>query len=113
MLVFQYGSKDFEKRIADTIQTKQPFIVEVHGWKKRAIGAGLQHYLRYLRSRQRGESKPLSALLMIPFGFVTPTFWVLCVKAEAASMYPRILTQSASALAIEFEAEKIGSDRCS
>ena len=106
MLVTQYGSKDFENQTASAIQTRQPFIVKVNGWRKRSIGAGLRHYLRYLDSRRYGKTKPLSALLIIPFGFMTPTFWVLCVRAEFEKMYPSI-QQSADALVIKFEAEKI------
>ena len=111
MLVYEYGSKDFESQIASAIQAEQPFVVEVKGWRKRAIETGLQHYLRYLHSRLRGENKSISALRMIPFSFVTPTFWIVCVKAEAVCMYPRILEQSADVLAIKFEAKKIEFDQ--
>lgn len=105
MSEYEYGSKDFEAQITNAIQTRQPFIVKVNGWRKRAIGNGLRHYLRYLDSRRHGKTKQLSALLVIPFGFVTPTFWVLCVKAEIEGMYPSI-QPSADTLVIKFETEK-------
>lgn len=107
MSEYEYGSKDFEAQITGAIQARQPFIVKVNGWRKHAIGNGLRHYLRYLDSRRHGKTKSLSALLIIPFGFVTPTFWVLCVKAEFERMYPSIQPSAdADALVIKFEAEK-------
>ncbi|MDP2109664.1 MAG: hypothetical protein Q8N46_11615 [Anaerolineales bacterium] len=104
---YEYGSKDFEAQITSAIQTGQPFLVKIKGWRKRVIGNGLQHYLRYLDSRRQGKAKRLSTLLLIPYGFVTPTFWVLCVKAEFERIYPSIQT-SADALVIKFESEKSG-----
>lgn len=101
MFVFEYGSEEFENQTANAIQTRQPFLVEVRGWRKRVIRTGLRHYLKYLNSRRDKKNKPLSALLIIPFGFVTPTFWVLCVKAEFEGMYP-IIQQSADVLIVKF-----------
>lgn len=102
MLIAQYGSKDFETQTDNAIQAKQPFIVQVNGWKKRAIKAGLPHYLRYLDTRLRGKTS-LATLRLIPFGFITPTFWVLCVRAQFERMYPSI-QQSTDALVIRFDA---------
>lgn len=103
MLICEYGVKDFEKQVINAIQDKQPFILKINGWRKCTINAGLRHYFRYLDSQRGGKSSPLSALLVIPFGFVTPTFWVICIQAALARMYPTIEQQSVDMLAVKFE----------
>lgn len=101
MSEYEYDSKDVETRVASAIQAGEPFILKIRGWRRYVIGKGLQHYLRYLEFRRQGKNR-LAALLIIPFGFVTPTFWVLCVKAEFEGMYPSV-EASNDILVIRFE----------
>lgn len=90
MQLFDYRVRGVESETMRLASTKVSFGLCVSGWRRHFIRVGLRYYLRYRDALDRGNRRSWIALLVIPFGFITPTFWVICVRAELNSMRPRI-----------------------
>lgn len=81
MLTINYNDSTFEKLALQAVQSKEEFSIRVSGWKRKPIKKGLSHFRNYKQGRGR-------SLMLIPYGFITPTFWVVCVKADFENLMP-------------------------
>jgi hypothetical protein len=90
MEIIDYKASDFEKSAESAVQSKEEFAVKVSGWRRRIIASGLRRYRNYRENQKRTRN----ALMLIPYGFITPTFWVVCVKAEFEHFMPNWQTEN-------------------
>jgi hypothetical protein len=84
MQTIDYNTADFEKLALSAVESKAEFLVKVTGWKRKLIASGLSHYRCY----REGQGRAMHALMVIPYGFITPTFWSVCVRAEFEHFMP-------------------------
>ena len=100
MNVINYTAPDVGAQIDQEIESKKPFGLRISGWRSSVIKAGLPYYIRYRDAVDHGKRDPLVGLLVIPFGFVTPTFWMTCVRTEFNKQLPRVDTASGSFIVV-------------
>lgn len=82
MLVINYSDSNFEEIALQAIKSKQEFSINIRAWQRKPITRGLNYYNQY-RNGKRNIS-----LMLIPYVFFTPTFWVVCVKSEFENFMP-------------------------
>lgn len=103
MEILDYRSQDVADVASSLVRKHSPFGLRISGWRSGAVRAGMKPYLKYRASYQRGNKRPLSALAVVPFALVSPTFWMLCVRAEINGMALRVERDSKHSTIIVFE----------
>src|SRR5690242_16733441 len=102
MHIFDYHDVDINEKTTRLLETNTSFGITVNGWRARFIHSGLRYYLRYREAFDMGQRRIWIALSVIPFGFITPTFWAICIRAEINGMRPKIAS-STDRLVVVFE----------
>ena len=102
MRVLDYSASRVEEDAVGLARARAPFGLRIVGWRRTPIRAGLRPYLKYRAAYSRGERRPLIALAAIPFAIVSPTFWMICVRAEMSGMLPRIEHDLADSMTVIF-----------
>ncbi len=103
MRVLDYGAPHIEDDAVSLARKRTPFGLRIEGWRRAPIRAGLKPYLKYRAACGLGEKRPLIGLATIPFVLVSPTFWMVCVRAEVNGMLPRIEKDVSDSMTVVFE----------